>query len=312
MPLHRLACLTMGVPNVDETALYYQDFGLTTTTTGPADTDQVHRFETLEGGEQLRLTYAPRRRLLAMDLEADNPDDLARASAQLNRLEMPHSPADGVLSIHDPGTDVEVTVRVAPRRTQTPTEAPVMNWHGQWNRVDERAPAVFREYSPKPRRLGHVVLTSTQQERSRTLFEDALGFKVSDEVVGVGAFMRCSDEHHNIVVAAAPVPFVHHTSWQLNDVDDIGRKATAMLEQDPTRHVWGLGRHYVGSNYFWYLKDPAGNFSEYYSDMDCVINEREWKAQIHEGVRGLYSWGPPPPPDFGNPKDMADLMAEAH
>jgi hypothetical protein len=29
----------------------------------------------------------------------------------------------------------------------------------------------------------------------------------------------------------------------------------------PERHVWGLGRHYVGSNFFWYLRDPAGNFS---------------------------------------------------
>lgn len=312
MPLHRLACLTMGVPNVDETDRYYQDFGLTKTSTDSAATDRVRRFETLDGGEQLRLTYAPRRRLVAMDLEADDPGDLARAGARLSRLEIPYSMRDGALSIHDPGTDVEVRVRVAPRRTQTPTEAPVMNWHGRRNRLDARAPAIFREDSPKPRRLGHVVLTSTRQERSRTIFEDALGFTVSDEVVGVGAFMRCSDEHHNLVVAAAPVPFVHHTSWQLNDVDDIGRKAAAMLEQDPGRHVWGLGRHHVGSNYFWYLRDPAGNFSEYYSDMDCVIDEREWKAQIFEGVRGLYSWGPPPPPDFGNPKDMAGLMAESH
>jgi hypothetical protein len=39
----------------------------------------------------------------------------------------------------------------------------------------------------------------------------------------------------------------------------------------------GLGRHHVGSNFFWYLKDPAGNFSEYYADMDCIIDDQLWK-----------------------------------
>lgn len=67
--------------------------------------------------------------------------------------------------------------------------------------------------------------------------------------------------------------FLHHTSWQVEDIDEIGRGATAMLENDPDRHVWGLGRHHVGSNFFWYLKDPAGNFSEYYSDIDCIVDD---------------------------------------
>jgi hypothetical protein len=30
-----------------------------------------------------------------------------------------------------------------------------------------------------------------------------------------------------------------------------------MLEGHPERHVWGLGRHHIGSNFFWYLKDPG-------------------------------------------------------
>ncbi len=70
--------------------------------------------------------------------------------------------------------------------------------------------------------------------------------------------------------------FLHHTSWQVDDIDEIGRGATAMLEGNPERHVWGLGRHHVGSNFFWYLKDPAGNFSEYYSDMDCIVDDELW------------------------------------
>ncbi len=54
----------------------------------------------------------------------------------------------------------------------------------------------------------------------------------------------------------------------VDDVDEVGRGAVAMLPDHPERHIWGMGRHHAGSNFFWYLKDPAGNFSEYYSDMD--------------------------------------------
>lgn len=51
--------------------------------------------------------------------------------------------------------------------------------------------------------------------------------------------------------------FLHHTSWQVDDVDEVGRGAMLMLEKDPDRHVCGLGRHHVGSNFFWYLKGPG-------------------------------------------------------
>jgi hypothetical protein len=58
------------------------------------------------------------------------------------------------------------------------------------------------------------------------------------------------------------------------------------------RHVWGLGRHYAGSNFFWYLKDPAGNFSEYYSDMDRIIDDQLWTPEELEGAAGAVRLGP--------------------
>jgi hypothetical protein len=95
-------------------------------------------------------------------------------------------------------------------------------------------------------------------------------------------------------------------------LDEVGRGATAMLEKDPNRHVWGLGRHHVGSNFFWYLKDPAGNFSEYYSDMDCIVDDALWSPQVWEGARGLFNWGPPPPASMLAPEDLAGYMLGAH
>jgi hypothetical protein len=96
------------------------------------------------------------------------------------------------------------------------------------------------------------------------------------------------------------------------DVDDIGRGAHRMLDGHPERHVWGLGRHHIGSNFFWYLKDPAGNFSEYYSDMDCIVDDAVWKPEVFTDMRILYNWGPPVPPSFIEPEDLAALMTGAH
>jgi hypothetical protein len=92
----------------------------------------------------------------------------------------------------------------------------------------------------------------------------------------------------------------------------VGRGATAMLEADPDRRSWGLGRHFIGSNFFWYLRDPAGNFSEYYSDMDCIVDDALWQPGVWDSSKALYSWGPPPPPSFLAPEDLAALMSGSH
>src|SRR6266516_1107283 len=119
------------------------------------------------------------------------------------------------------------------------------------------------------------------------------------------------------VVAAQPpdVPLrmaVQHRRGPAPDLVDVGRGATAMLDGHPERHVWGLGRHHIGSNFFWYLKDPVGNFSEYYSDLDIILDDQLWKPSVVEGARGLYNWGPPPPPSFLEPEDLAALMTGNH
>ena len=95
-------------------------------------------------------------------------------------------------------------------------------------------------------------------------------------------------------------------------MDEIGRAATALLAKDPTRHVWGLGRHHIGSNYFLYFKDPAGNFTEYYADLDCIIDDQLWNPGVWNDIRALYSWGPPVPTSFLAPDDLAELMVSSH
>jgi hypothetical protein len=63
MALHRLTSITMGVPNVAETAAYYAEFGLSPEADG--------WFGTRDGGRQLRVVPARSRRLVDLHVGVD-------------------------------------------------------------------------------------------------------------------------------------------------------------------------------------------------------------------------------------------------
>ncbi len=304
MGLHGLASVTIGVPSLEATTAYYTDFGLTP--------GQPGWLRTTDGGDQLRLVSRPFRQLVELVVRAADHDDLRRAAAALGQLGISSVLTGDELVSTEPVIGTRVVMRVSPPVDQQAVPAVSYNGPGRTERAGRRAPGILRAEPVRPRRLGHAVLGTTDLDLSKRFFVDGLGFKVSDYIGGLGVFMRCSSEHHNILVLAAPVNFLHHTSWQVDDVDEIGRGATRMLAENPERHVWGLGRHHAGSNFFWYLKDPAGNFSEYFADMDCGIDDQLWTPEVFQGAEGLYSWGPPPPPSFLHPDDLAELMIGSH
>ena len=306
MSLHGLASITMGVPDPEATRAYYTEFGLT-----PDASHGSGWLSTSDGGRQLQVVSAPTRRLVEVSVRADDADDLDRVARQLSALGATVERGTDSVTALEPVAGFRATARIADRLDQAPPERTPYNAPGRRD-CEGRAPGIMRENPVVPRRLGHVVMGSVDYEVTRRFFTEGLGFKVSDEIVGHGAFMRCSTDHHNVLVLAAPVNFLHHSSWQVDDVDDVGRGACAMLEGHPERHVWGLGRHHAGSNFFWYLKDPAGNFSEYYSDMDEILEDQLWSPEALDGAKGLFNWGPPPPPSFLAPDDLAGLMTGAH
>ena len=85
-------------------------------------------------------------------------------------------------------------------------------------------------------------------------------------------------------------------------------------EGHPERHAWGIGRHWVGANFFYYLRDPAGNFSEYYSDMDEILDDQLWEPGVFDMAEVIKpkDWGPPLPASLIAPEDLAELMAGSH
>ncbi len=150
MALHRLTSVTIGVPNVEQTAAYYGDFGLSPNGDGT--------FQTIDGGEQLRLVPADRRMLLEMRIGADDPDDLDRIVGQLRAIDVDVERLQSSLQTRDPSTGVSVVVEIASRLEQPVLPATPYNGPGRNERLNTRAPALLREPGVRPRKLGHAVM----------------------------------------------------------------------------------------------------------------------------------------------------------
>jgi catechol 2,3-dioxygenase-like lactoylglutathione lyase family enzyme len=296
MALHRLTHVTLATPDAAAAADFYAEFGLTRT--------REDRFATADGGEQLRLVEDPHRRVLELGLGVESADDLEELAGSLRRAGFAADRDGDRLTSHETGAGFDVVVEVAPAIVSSPTGEPPLNRPGDIRRHTARAEPVGREHAVRPRKLGHVVIGSPDAPTTQRFFTAGLGFAVSDEIAGIAAFLRCSTDHHNVLVQGAARSYVHHTSWQVDDIDEIGRGAHHLLEGDPGRHVWGLGRHYLGSNYFWYLRDPGGTFAEYYADLDVIEDATQWTPSAVTDHRALYAWGPPPPLEFIAPTDL--------
>src|SRR6201985_1033200 len=192
--------MTLGVPDVDAVASYYEDFGLRRVGNRPG---RGLVLATAEGGEQLALRPAERRRLLEIGIGADDSDDLSRIEASLRRLGVDFERDARSLRVRDPNSALQVSVQGGPRITEAAAEQEPPTGPGRADRPNGRAPAIEREARVRPRRLGHVVIGSLDQEASQRFFTEGLGFKVSDRVPGLASFMRCSTDHHNLLVQQA-------------------------------------------------------------------------------------------------------------
>jgi catechol 2,3-dioxygenase-like lactoylglutathione lyase family enzyme len=61
---------------------------------------------------------------------------------------------------------------------------------------------------------------------------------------------------------------------------------------------WGVARHVIGSNYFFYVRDPWGSYSEYSADIDYIPADVNWPSGDHPPEDAIYLWGPKMPEDF--------------
>jgi len=299
MSLHRLLGLGASVADPAALSAFYAELGLT----GNAGAG----FTGSDGGASMRVAEGPFRRLDSVTVGCEDQSDLTAATMRLRAGGAEVDIDDGMLSVVDPASRVRFEVQVASRApTQAPPVLVVPNSPGAVLRANRRAPTVFAGPRP-PRRLGHLVLGTPNLGGTVSLLIEGLGFRLTDSVEGIITFLRCSTDHHNIAVVESPVPLLQHYSWECDDVDHVGHAATALYRTLPERHVWGMGRHFAGSNFYWYLRDPSGSFIELYSDLDQILDDEEWEATGRTEFafeRVANSWGPNLPVEFIVPDDL--------
>jgi len=304
MGLHRLLGFTTAVPDPGGLAAFYGELGLGgSPTTG---------FTGSDGGSAVLVDEGDFRRLVRVEFGCDGPEDLDAVARRLTDGGATPVIGDSEVRVTDPTSRVELVVRVAePAPAPAPISPVVPNAPGVTVRVNERAPAVFAGPRP-PRRLGHLVIGTPAIGETRDLLVQGVGLKLSDEIDGVIAFLRCSPDHHNVALVESPVPLLQHYSWECEDIDHVGHSATALLRPDPSRHTWGLGRHFAGSNFYWYLRDPSGSYLELYSDLDQILDDEAWERRGRtpfDFEHVANSWGPDLPLEFIVPPDLDQLQA---
>lgn len=302
--LHRLLSMRVGVPDPAGLASFYEEMGMT---------DDGHgSFGGTDAGGQVTVDEHTFRRLLEVRIGAHDDQAIDVIARRLTDQGLTPRLTDGGLSVIEPITEVTFRIDVSAPLDQAGVPAPpIDNRPGAATRRNARAAAVTAAPRP-PRRLGHLVLATPDLPATRAFLVDGLGFKVSDEFPGIIAFLRCSTDHHNVALVGSDVPHLQHYSWECDDVDHVGHAATKLLRTDPARHAWGFGRHFIGSNFYWYLRDPAGSFLELYSDLDMIDDDDAWEREGRtpfEPSQIGRAWGPDTPFEFIVPNDIDELRA---
>jgi catechol 2,3-dioxygenase-like lactoylglutathione lyase family enzyme len=166
-------------------------------------------------------------------------------------------------------------------------------------RKDASAPMRSQSSQVQPRWLSHVLLFSPDVSRMVEFGENVLGLRLSDRSGGLVAFMHTphGSDHHLLAFVQSSAAGLHHTSWDVGSLDEVG-EGSEQLRAAGYPDGWGVGRHVLGSNYFYYARDPWGSFAEYSFDIDFVPATTDWIAGDFPPEDSFYLWGPAVPEWF--------------
>jgi catechol 2,3-dioxygenase-like lactoylglutathione lyase family enzyme len=294
--VHSLHRFVFTVPDLDAAQRFYTSFGLDVRRDG--DRLDLYTFgHPHRWGSIHRAAGTKKLQYLSFAAYDEDLEPLRRHADKAGAPAIkPHPLADEEgLWLRDPdGTAVQVLA--APK--VSPDAMDVME--AQVARPGTAA-APSRSAAPpvRPRRLSHVLLFSSEVQRSARFYCDTLGLRLSDKSGDVIAFLHGAhaSDHHMLAFAKSEGPGLHHSSWVVGGVDQVGMGMEQMTAQGYTEG-WGVGRHVIGSNYFRYVRDPWGSFAEYSAGIDFIPADVEWKAADHPLADSFYVWGPPPPDYF--------------
>ena len=293
--VHSVDHFNFVVPDLKLAQQFYTGFGLDVREEGNGlgiyTSGNDHRWGRINEGAAKRLTY------ISFGAYAE---DIEGLRARLQRLDVAQlDPPDGFETngvwFRDPdGTLIEMRVAEKSSPNEKAVQFNASSPPGvQGSTARSKAPFV------QPRRLAHILLFSSDVLRSIDFYHRVLGLRLSDRSGDGVAFMHGihGSDHHMIALAKSGGPGLHHLSWDVGSFHEVGLGAMQMADRGFSAG-WGVGRHVLGSNYFHYVRDPWGSYSEYSCDIDYIPVEMDWEGQSHPVENSFYLWGPEPPKDF--------------
>jgi catechol 2,3-dioxygenase len=293
--VHSVDQFNFNVPDLKVAQKFYSDFGLDVRESGDGldlyTTGHAHRWGSIGEGPSKKLSH------VSLGAYAEDMEPLRTRMQRegVAQIDPPPGMESNGFWFRDPdGTLLEIRVaeKSSPNEKSTvsnPSSPPGVV--GSCAR--SKAPFV------QPRRLAHILLFTHDISRAISFYERVVGLRLSDRSGEGVAFMHGihGSDHHMIAFAKAGGPGLHHLSWDVGSINEVGLGAMQMLDRGHTRG-WGMGRHVLGSNFFHYIRDPWGSYSEYSSDIDYIPVDHDWPSADHPSHDAFYVWGPNPPVDF--------------
>jgi len=293
--VHSLDSVVYAAPDLKLAETFHKSFGLGVR----HENAGLALYAEASGHRWVSVVEGPKKRLHHLSFGLFE-EDLAPFAKRMRRLgvERIDSPrgfeSNGIwLKDHD-GTPVEVKVaeKVSPSRKPAAKLDPQPAGAGA-------APRRSLSGHTRPQRLSHTLLFSSSVPAAINFYTRVLGLRVSDRSADDIVFLHAphGSDHHVVAFCRSGGPGLHHTSWAVRSVHEIGLGAERMREAGYDKG-WGLGRHVLGSNYFHYVRDPWGSYSEYSFDIDFIPADVTWRSGDYGPEDSFYVWGPQPPSDF--------------
>ena len=296
LAIHSIDHFALEVPDLEEGRRFYETFGLDVRDEEGGLALHTHGHPHRWG----RLLQAPVKRLHYISFGIFAEDEAAFAAhldAQgVKRIAPPPgATADGVWFEGFDG--LPLNIRVGPKvtpDTKSPFECISV--------PSGECAAVFNSSAPKthPRRLSHFAIFTSDVVAATRWYESVLGLRLADGSGPMVAFLHGAhgSDHHLLALVGSTHRGLHHCSWDVGSVQEIGLGSAQMLRAGYKRG-WGVGRHVLGANYFFYATDPWGSHSEYSADIDHIPADCEWPANPnHDPADSFYLWGPDLPEGF--------------
>jgi catechol 2,3-dioxygenase-like lactoylglutathione lyase family enzyme len=293
--VHSLDHFALAVPDLAEARRFYQSFGLDVRdeagNLGLYTIGHPHRWGLVSKGEVKCLRY------LSFAVFADEFEAFDRHLAAIGSTRIAAPAGAEAVGIWIEGFDgLPLNIRVADKSSpdaKSSFEAASV--------PAGRAGTVLSSQAPKvhPRRLSHFALFTTDVDAGIAFYERTLGLRLSDRSGPFVAFMHGphGSDHHMLALVKSDHRGMHHNSWDVGSVQDVGLGMTQMARAGFDKG-WGVGRHVLGANYFYYARDPWGSYSEYSADMDYIPHDNDWPAADHAPEDSMFLWGPNPGEDF--------------